>query len=216
MSITSLIPPAQTLANQAGDAAVKPLNFNTADSATLNASPQQLDQTAANAVYQQQKSYLDPQWAQSTKDLQDQLSKQGIPIGSDAYNSAMTNYQSAKNQAYQSAQDSATAQGAASAGQNFNLALAGQQQNIAQQATAQQNPIALMQQLLGASPSTSTQPITQPSSVPISPTDTLGAFGLAQAGKNTAYQGQVAQTNAANQATASGVATAATIAALLL
>jgi len=212
---TSLIPGAQTLANQAATSATTPLNFNTADSATINSAPQQLDQNSANAVYSQEQSYLDPQWTQQQRQLTDSLAKQGIPVGSEAYNNAMTQFSNSKNQAYQSAQDTAISQGTSDAAQNFNLALAGQQQNIAQQETAQQNPISLLQQLMGASPGTPTQPITQPGAVPVSPTDVLGAYGLNNSASQSAYQGGVAQANSGNQAAASGAASAAMLALML-
>jgi hypothetical protein len=56
----------------------------------------------------------------------------------------MTNFQNQKIQAYQSAQDSATAQGAQNAGLLFNQALAGQKQNISHQQLAQMSPIELL------------------------------------------------------------------------
>lgn len=143
----SLVPTGQALANEIGSSATKPLNFSGVNQDYLNTGPQLLDQNASNAVYQQQKSFLDPQWQQSQKDLEDQLSRQGIPIGSDAYNSAISNFQNQKTQAYQSAQDSAIAQGAQNAGQLFNQALAGQQQNISQQQLAQMSPIELLSML---------------------------------------------------------------------
>lgn len=143
----SLIPTAQSLATQAGTASTKPLNFDTAFSPTLNTAPQQLDDQAADAVYNKQASYLNPQFAQTEKDLQDQLSRQGIPVGSDAYNSAMTNFNNTKNQAYGSARDSATAGGADAASKLFNMAVLGQNQNVAQQQLAQQNPLQLISQI---------------------------------------------------------------------
>lgn len=185
---------AGSLINSAGTSATTPLNFNTADSSTLNSTPQQLDTNAANAVYQEQASFLNPQFAQSQTDLEDQLSRQGIPVGSDAYNSAMTNFNNSKTQAYQAAQDSATAQGAQSASQLFNLALAGQQQNIAQQQTAQSNPISLAQSILGASPTQ--QPIVQPSAVPVGQTNVLGAQALQTNAAQSNYQAELAQNNA--------------------
>ncbi len=143
----SLMPTAQKLASDIGRSATTPLNFAGANQDYLSAGPQLLDRNATNAVYQQQKGFLDPQWQQSQKDLEDQLGRQGIPIGSDAYNSAMSNFQNRKTQAYQSAQDSAVAQGAQSAGQMFNQALAGQKQNISQQQLAQMSPIELLSML---------------------------------------------------------------------
>jgi hypothetical protein len=146
----SLMPAVQTLANEAGTSATTPLNFSGTYQDYLDAGPQLLDRNATNAVYQQQKGFLDPQWQQGQKDLEDQLSRQGISPGSDAYNSAMTNFQNQKTQAYQSAQDSAIAQGAQNAGQLFNQALAGQKQNISQRQLAQMSPIDLLGKLCNA------------------------------------------------------------------
>ncbi len=241
----TVIPGAENLANQAVTAAGTPLSFDTYQNKIINSTPysapissvatpgainpQQFNDTATKAIYEQQKSFLDPQWTQQQKDLEDQLSRQGIPVGSDAYNNAMTNFENAKNQAYQSAQDSATSQGAqfglAQAGlgvqqnqnifgqnlaseqntfgqvsqneQNiFNLALAGQQQEIAQQQLAQQNPIDLLQRIIGAAPGTPSQPITQPSPVPVSPTDVIGAQGLSTNAAMQKYQADLAAQNA--------------------
>lgn len=195
-----IVPYAGTLANQAGASATTPLDFNTPFSSMLNSTPQQLDQNAANAIYQQQASFLDPQWTETQRQLEDSLAKQGIPVGSEAYTNAMTQFNNAKTQAYQSAQNSAIAGGTNAAAQNFNLALAGQQQNIAQQETAQQQPISLLQQLLGASPGTPTQPIVQPGAVPVGGTDVIGATGISTNAANSAYQAQAAQASAGNNA----------------
>lgn len=140
----SLVPTAQALANQAAGSVTKPLDFDGANQDYLNAGPQLLDQAATDAVYRQQKNFLDPQWQQNRRDLEDQLGRQGIPLGSDAYNSAMTNFANQKTQAYQAAQDSAVAQGAQNAGALFNQALAGQRQNISQQQLAQMSPLELL------------------------------------------------------------------------
>ena len=63
----------------------------------------------------------------------------------------MTNFQNQKTQAYQSAQDSATAQGAQNAGLLFNQELAGQKQNISQQQLARMSPIELLSMLYNTS-----------------------------------------------------------------
>lgn len=141
----------QTLANEylpmladAGSG-VQPLNINGGPNAGIvSGGPQAFDSNVSNAVYQQQAGFLDPQWQEQQTQLQDQLSRQGIPVGSDAYNNAMKQFNNSKTQAYQSAQDSATAQGANIAGQNFGLALQGQQQGVNLQQTAQANPITLL------------------------------------------------------------------------
>lgn len=208
----TLIPTAQNLANQTAAATTKPLNFNTADSSILNTAPQQLDTQAANAVYNQQASYLNPQWQQQGQQLQDQLSRQGISVGSDAYNNAETQLDNAKTQAYQGAQDSATAQGASSAAQLFGLAQAGQNQNISEQQLAQQNPLSLLQQLYGSTPSSPTQPISNTSQTGVSPTDVTGATATANNAAMQAYQSQVATQNANTGGEAALAGTAATAA----
>ena len=191
----TLLPTAQTLATNAGASATTPLNFNTADSATLNAAPQQLDANSANAVFQQEEQFLQPQQAQQSKDLQDQLSRQGISVGNDAYSNAETQLGTQQNQATQSAIDTAIGQGTQDAATNFNMALAGQQQNIAQQQTGQTNQLSLLQSLFGASPASQSQPITSPTAVPISPTNVLGAQALSTNTAEQNYQAQLAQSN---------------------
>lgn len=191
----SLIPAAQGVATQAATSTQTPLNFNTPFSPTLNKAPDQINSQAADAIYGQQKSFLDPQWNDQQKQLEDKLSQQGIPVGSEAYSNAMTQFNNAKTQAYQSAQDSAVAGGSAAAGNLFNLALAGQQQNIGQQETAQTEPLSILQQIEGSQPSTPTQPITNPAQIPIAPTDVIGANAAATNAAMQSYQAQLAQQN---------------------
>lgn len=210
----SLIPAAQQLGNQVQTATTTPLNFNTADSAILNASPQQLNQQAANAVYNEQAAFLSPQWNQQQQQLQDQLSRQGIPVGSAAYNGAMTQLDNARTQAYQAAQDSATAQGAQSAQSLFGLAQAGQNQNIQQQQLAQQQPLSLLSQIFGATPATPTQPISTPSNTGISGTDIIGATTAANQQAEQQYQAGITQQNAQYGGMASLAGTAAMAAAV--
>ena len=191
----SLIPAAQTVAGQASTAVTNPLNFNTPYSSTLNAGPQQLNTQASDAIYNQQKSFLDPQWQQQTTQLQDQLSRQGIPVGSEAYNNAMTQLDNSKTQAYQSAQDSAVAGGSSAASNLFNMAQQGQAQNISQQQLGQTNALSNLQALFGSSPQTPTQPVTTPAQTSVAPTDVIGATNAATNASMAAYQAQLGQQN---------------------
>lgn len=212
---TSLIPATQSLANQASWIAQnQPLTFNSPFSGVLNQGPQQLDTNAANAIYGQQKSFLDPQWNQQQKQLEDQLSRQGIPVGSEAYTNAMTQLDNARTQAYQSAQDAATAGGASSASQLFGMAQAGQNQFIQQQQLAQQQPLSLLSEMYGATPASPTQPIATPSATGVSPTDVTGAAGLSANSAMQRYQAQLAQQNATYGGLASLAGTGAMAAAL--
>lgn len=130
---------------QQGGANARPLDISGgANAGIVGAGPQALDPAVARAVYGEQASFLDPQFNQQQTDLTDQLSRQGIPVGSDAYNRAMTNFNSSKTQAYQAASNNAIGQGAQVAGQNFGLALQGQQQGVNLQQQAQLNPMLLL------------------------------------------------------------------------
>lgn len=189
----SVMPVAQRLLGYVG---YNPIQQNTVFSKTLGQGPQLLDQNTVNAIYGQQKSFLDPQWNLQQTQLQDQLARQGIGVGSDAYNSAMQNFNNSKTQAYQSAQDSAIGQGTQAAGNLFNMALAGQQQNIAQQENAQQFPLQQLQALLGTALPTGSQPLTQAPQTNIAPTDVVGAQGLATNAGLADYQAQVSNQNA--------------------
>jgi Chaperone of endosialidase len=74
---------------------------------------------AVQQYYNTQKGLLDPYWNQQTELNANNLANQGIAQGSDAYNNAMTQFNNAKNQAYNQAQTNAVALGPQVAGQNL-------------------------------------------------------------------------------------------------
>lgn len=193
---------------------------NSANMSFLNSSPQLLDQQAVDATYGRAKSFLDPQWDQQGTLLQDQLSRQGIPLGSDAYNNAMKQFDNSKTQAYNAAQDSAIMNGVQNAavqantaannanttnniqladtGQNFNQQLAAQNANLQnaglnfnQQISAQDQPINLLSALISGGQATGQ---TAAPNVVNTPT---GVNPTDIAGiNNNAYQNQLASYNA--------------------
>ncbi len=146
----SLSPLGNTLLGQVGSTITKPLDFSGANNDYINAGPQALDERTSDAYYKKQAGFLDPDWTQKQRDIQDQLSRQGIPIGSEAYNSAMTNFNNSRTQAYDAARTGATAAGAQGASSMFNMALQGQNQNITQQQLAQTTPLKNLGSLIGA------------------------------------------------------------------
>lgn len=148
----SLVPTAKTLAGNAATSATTPLNFSGANNNIIQGGPQAIYQPATDAAYKAQSTFLDPQWNTQQQQTQDQLSRQGIPVGSDAYNQAMTNFNNSKTQAYGAAANSAVGQGINAGSNMFNLALQGQNQQIGQQQLAQSNPLTLLSQLYGAGP----------------------------------------------------------------
>lgn len=137
----SLLPTGQTLANQASTSLTTPLNFSGVNNDIIQGGPQTLDQNAAKAIYGGEMSLLQPTFDQQQRDLEDQLSRQGIGIGSDAYNRATTNLNASQAGERNAALGTATGQGIQSANNMFGLALQGQQQNVAQQQLAQTNPL---------------------------------------------------------------------------
>jgi hypothetical protein len=142
----NLLPLAGGLSNEAYSA-LKPLDFNSTNNSMVQGGPQALNQDATTAAYNAQAGFLDPQWKTQQTQLQDQLSRQGIPVGSDAYNNAMTNFNNSKTQAYSAAANTAVGQGETAATNMFGLALQGQNQNVAQQQLAQSNPLNLLNQV---------------------------------------------------------------------
>ena len=113
--------------------------------------PQLLQQNVQNALYKNSTQYLDPQFAQSDKALESRLANQGVTQGSEAYNAAMLNQSNARQQAYESARNSATGQAVGAAQgmfgqnlQNSQLQNATSAQDFAQRQALQQNPINML------------------------------------------------------------------------
>lgn len=89
--------------------------------------PQLMQQQVTDALYNQQTQYLDPQFAQSQSRLENQLANQGITRGSEAWNNAIAEQGRQKQQAYESARQSAIGQGVGAASTMYGNQLAGGQ-----------------------------------------------------------------------------------------
>src|SRR6185312_9985811 len=146
-----LVPTVNTLAGQAATSATTPLNPNGVNNNIIQAGPQALDQNATNSIYAGETALLDPTFQQQQRDLQDQLSRQGIGVGSEAYGNAETQLGTQQNQARLGALGTATGQGITAANNMFGLALQGQGQQLGQQQLLQSNPLALLSQIYGGS-----------------------------------------------------------------
>lgn len=148
----SLLPTGQILANNAAGSATTPLNVNqTANNGIIAAGPQALDQPVANAAYNASTAFLTPTFQQQQTDLQDQLARQGISVGNQAYGNAENQLQNTQNNALTAAANNAVVTGANQANNMFGLALQGQNQNLGQQQAVQSNPLQLLSQLYGGS-----------------------------------------------------------------
>lgn len=77
--------------------------------------PNLVQQQVTDALYNQQTQYLDPQFTQSQSRLENQLANQGITRGSEAWNNAIQEQARQKQQAYESARQSAIGQGVGAA-----------------------------------------------------------------------------------------------------
>lgn len=147
----SLLPTAGILADQAAQSTTTPLNVNTANNTTIANGPQALDQPVAQAAYDASTQFLTPQFSQQQEDLQDQLARQGISVGNQAYGNAENQLENTQNAALTGAANNAVVTGANQANNMYTLALQGQNQQIGQQQTVQQNPLALLSALYGGS-----------------------------------------------------------------
>lgn len=174
-----------------------PINLNTADSSTLNETPQALNSNVANSVYNQESSFLAPQWQQQQQQLQDQLSQQGIGVGNQAYSNAENQFDNAQTQAYQSAADSAVEQGVNASSALDNEALQGQAQNVNQQVQAQDQPVNLLSALIsgGQASGLTTAPNSTAAQTSVNPTNTSQITQNSYNDQLAAYQAQLAQQN---------------------
>lgn len=100
---------------------------------TPNISPDILNsmQKYTDAAYNQATSRLDPQFAQQKAAFDQQMVSQGLQPGSAAYNSALQDFNNAKNDAYSGARNQAMQQGLQAQGQAFGQGLAGSQLGLA-------------------------------------------------------------------------------------
>jgi hypothetical protein len=105
---------------------------NGANNQIIQGGPQALYQPVTNQVFQGEEALLQPGQQLAQTQLQDQLSMQGIPLGSQAYNSATTNLNTNQAAANVAAAGNAAGIGAQTSGNMFNLALLGAQAPINQ------------------------------------------------------------------------------------
>lgn len=103
--------------------------INGQSNTSLNPDANDLAKTR-DAYYNQQKSYLDPQFESEQKKLQTQLSNAGVVQGSDAYNEAMDSFNRQRTFSYNNAQNNAITQGGAEQSRLFNLGIAARNQPL--------------------------------------------------------------------------------------
>jgi hypothetical protein len=119
---------APTLQTQLGDTTnriVGGVDNNASQIRTNVNDPNLVNQQVQDALYQQQTQYLDPQYQKGQASLENQLANQGITRGSEAWNSAMQDFNNQKQQAYSNARNSAIGQGVNASSTLYGNQLAG-------------------------------------------------------------------------------------------
>jgi len=144
-------------------------------------------QQAQDALYANNTQYLDPQFSKEQERLQSQLANQGVVPGTEAYDNAMQDFNSAKNQAYAGARNSAIS---GASGQ--------QSQNIGNWAALQNQPINALNSLRGAT-QVQTPNFQTPGSINAQQPDVNSAFNNYYNNQMGIYNANVASANSDNQ-----------------
>lgn len=108
----------------------------------FNADPNGWRQKAEDAAYGRATSRLDPQFQRQEQDLLTRLRNQGLKAGDQAYDAAVQNFQSGRNDAYEQARMGSTLEGRAEADQFFGQQLGGYQANLGAQGQGFQQALA--------------------------------------------------------------------------
>jgi hypothetical protein len=106
-------------------------------------------QQVIDSLYGQSQSRLDPRFEGEQRAMENQLANSGIPRGSEAFSSAMRDFNLGKNDAYQTAQNAAIQAGGAEQSRLFGIGTQARQNAISEQNYLRALPAAEQQQLMG-------------------------------------------------------------------
>ena len=106
-------------------------------------------QQVIDSLYGQAQSRLDPRFESEQRAMENQLANSGIPRGSEAFSSAMRDFNMGKTDAYQTALDSAIQAGGAEQSRLFGIGTQARQNAIAEQNYLRALPAAEQAQLMG-------------------------------------------------------------------
>jgi hypothetical protein len=165
--------------------------FGAAPAANADARQQVID-----SLYNQQKSRLDPQFSDNENALRQRLSNQGISEGTDAYSSAMRDFNFGRNDAYQTAQNQAINAGGAEQSRLYGLESNAYQQGLSNDLTARNQPINELAALLGSGTGVQQANFVSTPQTGINGTDVIGATALSQNAAMNNYNQQMGSRNA--------------------
>lgn len=158
---------------------------------------QQFLQSAGDAVYNQAKSRLDPQWDTNQRELETKLANQGITDpNSEAYKNAMRDFSMEKNDAFTSAQNNATANASSAAQALFGMGTTARSNAVTEALNQRELPINEAATLAGQSGAVGMPQFTNTPQTAVQPTDVLGAYNLS----NSIGANNLNQQNAARSA----------------
>lgn len=106
-------------------------------------------QSVEDALYSRMTSRLDPQYEQTQAKLESQLTNQGITQGSEAWDTEMQNLGRNKNDAYQSAMETAIMNGGTEMQRQFELSMSGRKQGMTETDAVRDRPFAEASYLSG-------------------------------------------------------------------
>lgn len=153
-------------------------------------------QQVIDSLYNQQKSRLDPQFADNESALRQRLSNQGISEGTEAYGNAMRDFNFGKNDAYQTAQNQAINAGGAEQSRMYGLESNAYQQGISNDLTARNQPINELAALLGSGSGVQQANFVSTPQTGVNSTDVIGATALSQNAAMNNYNQQMGARNA--------------------
>lgn len=156
-------------------------------------------QQAQDAAYKGQTQYLDPQYARAQEQLQSQLTNQGIPQGSEAWNNAMNQFNEQKQAAYGNAGLQAVQAGNQEQNTLFGQGLSSADLQNQAQAQGMQQLFALRNQPLNEYNALISGAQVQNPAFTATPTANQANTDIAGI-TNQGYQNQLAQYNAQTQA----------------
>jgi hypothetical protein len=149
-----------------------------------------------DATYNRSMRLLEPQYEKQDRQMQTMLANQGLPVGSEAYNDATTNFAQKRDLAYQDAADRAVLAGGGEQSRMFGLGLTGRQQGLNERLTSRTQDINELAAILQGSPALSGPGAGPTAQYQVAPSDPLGAAQMGYQGQLAGYQGAVSQQNA--------------------
>lgn len=167
--------------------------FNTSGLPAAPTGDQQYVDSATNALFGQETSRLQPQQDMQKRQFDTQMANSGIPVGSDAYKAAATQFQQGQNDAMQTALNQAIAGGSAAASNQFGMQSAAHTNAYNEAANTYNMPINQVATLMGSGGSVPGLGTIATPQTNVNGTDVIGATNGAIAANQNAYNSQLQQ-----------------------